>query len=329
TVEQHRNTHSYVKDMDEEQQMYHQSGKFVRFLDQWQSSLPTLFERISQISRDIAQQEFWDKSETDMIDAWLTDLHRIGYTPPIPVTTPQSKKLSSSLQKRTAVCVTDVTECINEAWSITEQKIRKLLNGDIDVFLYLSSTMRIADQPSTVPLETRLTHVRRYNATMKIIYEDREVDPRIPSTCQVNFSVTDYKISLYYQQLWALAQCYEVVKEYEQKMNIEYQLLIQSRVSIVLGKVPSTYERNGTMNVNTTMLVPSKHYSDGYDDGFAIGPIDQMSHYMLRWDKLQKCPSGILHPETFLKHILQTYTTFQVDNETLVDAIQRGQNQCH
>ncbi|CAF1390018.1 unnamed protein product [Didymodactylos carnosus] len=328
TVKQHRNAHSYVKDMDEEQQMYHQSGKFVRFLDKWQSSLPTLFERISQISRDIAQQQFWDKSETDMIDAWLTDLHRIGYTPPIPITTPQDKKLSSSLQKRAAVCVTDVTECINEAWRITEQKIRKRLKGDIDVFLYLSSTMRI-DQLSTVPLETRLTDVRRYTATTKIIYEDREVDPRLPSTCKVDSSLTDYKISLYYQQLWALAQCYKVVKEYEQKMNIEYQLLIRSRVSVVFGRVPSTYERNGIMNVNTTILIPSANYSNGYNDGFAIGPIDQMSHYMLRWYKLQKCHSGILHPETFLKHILQTHTTFQVDNETSDDVIQRGQNQCH
>jgi hypothetical protein len=45
--------------MDEEDQLYHQSGSFVRFLSLWSSSLPTLVQRIGQLSRDIAQAGFW------------------------------------------------------------------------------------------------------------------------------------------------------------------------------------------------------------------------------------------------------------------------------
>ena len=54
-----RNTHSYIKDLDEEYQLYHQSSAFVRFLASRSSSHPTVSQRIVQLARDIARHGFW------------------------------------------------------------------------------------------------------------------------------------------------------------------------------------------------------------------------------------------------------------------------------
>ena len=114
TVKQIRNSHSYIKDMDEEEQLYHQSGSFVRFLSSWSSQLPTLPQRINQLTKDIAQNGFWKSNEIEIMNAWINDLYLVGYQFPSIVSSSSSS--SPLVQKRVAICVTGVIECIEEAW---------------------------------------------------------------------------------------------------------------------------------------------------------------------------------------------------------------------
>ncbi len=328
TVKQVRNSHSYIKDMDDEYQLYHQSGSFVRFLTSWSSSHHSLAKRIGQLARDIAQAGFWQSKEVDIMDAWLADLHSVGYSFPS-IVVPTSS--SSIIQKRAAVCVTGLAECIQEAWTPTYSDIRDRLQGDIDVFLFLSSSVK----QESILSNTRLKQARSYmNSTVTILYEDRVIDPRIPSNCNPQFQLpkfATFSVPAYFQQLWSLNECYDLVKDYEKQFNIQYQLLIRARVD-TLAKMPSTFERQDVLNINTTILVPPNRYFPGIDDGFALGPIELMSHYMKRWHSFRQCPPDRnFHPETYLKKYLERFTNITIDPTIsgAADAIPHGPGRCH
>ena len=328
TIRQIRNAHSYLKDMKEEEQLYHQSGAFVRFLSSWSSSSPTLVQRIIQLTTAIADAGFWKSDETKIINAWITDLHAVGYIFPAIVSTSST---SPPLQhKRAAICVTGLTECIEEAWAKNYQLIRNSLSGDLDTFLFLSSSM----SEGSVPLDTRLKQIRSYmNTTVTIIYEDRTIDPKIPADCQPNFVLPKhvYKVDAYFQQVWALAQCYHLVERYQREFNIKYQLLIRSRLDIFAGK-PFTLERDDPFNINTTILAPPNRFFNELDDGFAVGPIELMYHYMTRWYSFSKCPpDGMYHSETYLTRYLKRFTNVTRDRTlpAAADALPHRKDFCH
>ena len=328
TIKQIRNIHSYLKDMKEEDQLYHQSGSFVRFLSAWSSSSPTLVQRIIQLSKAIADAGFWQSDETEIINAWIDDLLAVGYT--FPSILPTSSSVSPLQYKRAAICVTGLTECIEEAWTKTYQHIRTSLSGDLDTFLFLSSSMN----GGPVSLNTRLKQIRSYmNTTVTIIYEDRTIDPKIPADCQPNFILPRfmYKVDASFQQVWALAQCYHLVERYEKEFNIRYQLMIRSRIDI-MARGPFTLEDDGLFNVNRTILAPTNRFFNTLDDGFAVGPMELMYHYMTRWYSFSKCPpDGIYHSETYLTRYLEGFTNVTRD-ETLpaaANAHPHGQNFCH
>ena len=72
--------------------------------------------------------------------------------------------------------------------------------------------------------------------------------------------------------------------------------------------MPLTFERSNTLNINTTIIVPPHRYFPGIDDGFALGPIELMSHYMKRWLSFRECPPDKdFHPETYLKNYFKTF----------------------
>jgi len=329
TIKQIRNSHSYIKDMDEEQQLYHQSGSFVRFLSSWSSSLSTLDQRIIQLAKDIAQAGFWNSKEVEIMNAWINDLYLVGYIFPT-LSSSSSSSVSSITQKRAAICVTGLTECLKEAWTKNYLHIQNSLEGDTDTFIFLSSSI-----PSgPIPLHIRLKQIRSYiNTTITVIYEDRNINPNIPDDCQPNFILPKhiYKVDAYYQQIWALAQCYQLVKDYEKQFYIKYQLMIRSRIDI-LSKNQFTLERDGIFNINTTILVPPNRFFDGLDDGFAVGPMELMYYYMTRWYSFQKCPSDrIYHSETYLKRYLQGFTNVTRDKTlpAAADALPHGSDSCH
>ncbi|UJR23258.1 hypothetical protein I4U23_026278 [Adineta vaga] len=344
TVQQIRNSHSYIEDMDDEYQLYHQSASFVRFLASWSSSNPSLVGRIRELARAISQGGFWKWKEVEITDAWLDDLRSVGYKfPSIVASSPSaaaaaapppsssSSPRPAPKEKRAAVCVTGIAECVPEAWSTTHINLRRRIRGDIDTFLFLSSSFK----QGPVPLHTRLKQARLYmNSTVTILYEDRIIDPGIPSTCNAQFQLPHHAlipVPAYFQQLWSLNECYDLVKEYEKKFNIRYQLLIRTRVD-TLVKMPISFEREGILNVNTTILVPPHRYFPGIDDGFALGPMELMSHYMKRWLSLQQCPPDEnFQPETYLKNYLNRFTNITVDNTIsgAADAILHGHKYCH
>ncbi len=61
--------------MNEEDQLYHESGFFVRLLLLWSSSLSTLVQRIIQLIEDISEAGFWKSKEIQVINDWVNDLH--------------------------------------------------------------------------------------------------------------------------------------------------------------------------------------------------------------------------------------------------------------
>ncbi|CAF1094723.1 unnamed protein product [Adineta ricciae] len=317
--------------MDDEYQLYHQSASFVRFLASWSSSNPSLVGRIRELARDISRGGFWKWKEVEIMDAWLEDLRSIGYKFPPIIKPPQKLPSTAVKQKRAAICATGITECISEAWTTTYINLRQRLHGEIDTFLFLSSSLK----RGPVPLATRLKQARLYmNSTVTILYEDRDINPGIPPTCNPEFQLPKYApipVPNYFQQLWSLNECYDLVREYEQRFNIRYQLLIRSRID-TLNRMPETFERDGIHNVNKTIIVPPHRYFSGIDDGFALGPIELMSHYMKRWLSFRQCPPDRnFHPETYLKNYLNRFTNVTIDHTIsgAADAIPHGHNNCH
>lgn len=79
---QYRNSHSYLDDFIDEEELYHKSSGFVKFLTQWKSEKSNFFDRVLQLSRDMADKGFWKSADGVLVQYWLEDLLSIGYKPP-------------------------------------------------------------------------------------------------------------------------------------------------------------------------------------------------------------------------------------------------------
>jgi hypothetical protein len=323
-VKQVRNGHSYIKDMEDEDQLYHQSGSFVRFLASWSSSHRLLIKRIIQLAEDVAQAGFWQSKETTIMEAWLADLQSVGYIFPS-IIQPSSSSSTSLTKKRVAVCVTGPTECIEEAWAGTYNTLRHHLDGDMDTFLFLSSSHK----KGPIPLDTRLKQIRSYmNSTVTILYEDRIIDPHIPSTCK---TFNDPPINMarelnYLQQLWALSECFDFIKDYEKKMNVRYEFIVRSRPDSVLNYIGKTLP----LPNSSTILIPDENHFFGYNDRFAIGSATSMDKYMRRWHDLSSCNIRNIHSQSFLKLSLkQLGVHVQLMSNLSIKQQPHGKDQCH
>lgn len=79
---QFRNSHSYLKDFEEEKSMYLQTENLVKFLYEWKCSKEKFYECILELSKKMAENMFWEKDEVIGIKNWLDDLNSIGYIEP-------------------------------------------------------------------------------------------------------------------------------------------------------------------------------------------------------------------------------------------------------
>ena len=71
-----KNAHTVIEDAN--------IVKFVEYLSKWKSSKTTLIERIKQLIDDTVEENFSDKTDSEVIRAWLDDLKQIKYVfPPI------------------------------------------------------------------------------------------------------------------------------------------------------------------------------------------------------------------------------------------------------
>ena len=212
--------------------------------------------------------------------------------------------------------------------------IRSHLEGEIDTFMYLSSTEPIVDQLSTIPLHNRIVNALRYsNFTVRVLFENiPKLDPHFPPNCTSDKSVNqpEHKIPRYYQQLLGLSNCFSIVRDYEIKHNIKYDLMVRSRADIQFISIPNTFERPAPKNINITLILPPNRYSSVVDDGFAIGPIDRVEVYMNRYFSFEKCLTRDLHPERYLFFYLKYQkVSMVVDTNTVVAHIPHGQGFCH
>jgi hypothetical protein len=166
------------------------------------------------------------------------------------------------------------------------------------------------------------------NSTVTVLYEDRVIDPHIPSNCKTFYRPTIDKAKEvpYFQQLWGLSECFDLVKDYEEKMNIRYELLIRSRPDSLLDKVPESLQPPN----NSTILIPDENHFGGYNDRFAIGHISPMEKYMRRWNNISACHIQNLHAETFLKLFLHHFGVHvQLMKNISYAEKSHGQDRCH
>ncbi len=79
---QERNVHSYIKDAEDEIEFLGM-GKFVNELNSWVCSRQTFFECVEEAFELAYKAGFYNKLDVDAAKAWLHDLVRMGYRPPL------------------------------------------------------------------------------------------------------------------------------------------------------------------------------------------------------------------------------------------------------
>jgi len=95
TAEQVRNPHDFQRDFIEELDLYTKVDDLIALLDQWNPTAETLFERLRDLGHRLADHAFWGRTDALLMDAWLDDLLRLGYSPPRIV--PQTEMLQDLL----------------------------------------------------------------------------------------------------------------------------------------------------------------------------------------------------------------------------------------
>lgn len=331
TLRRYGRPQTTMEDMQNEQLLYTESGRFVRFLSSWLSNAPTLSERIQKLISVLTNGKFLKTTESIIIKAWLDDLKYIKYKYPSIYSTVENGPPGVRI-KRSAICVTGLTECVTEVWAKNEVELRKRLSGDIDVFLFLSAGNGVMNNIAPSISNLRIQQARLYNATVNIAHQDvLDIDPGFPANCKYQYIFTEKrKIVPIEQERFAQANCYSIVRNYERKRNIRYQLLIRARSDTAFARLPKTFDRNGKFDPNNTIIVPDEHHYFGINDRFAIGPIDSMHYYMSRWHQLRQCLTDNVHPEMFLEFSLRK-NNIKVMRDIEISLVQIPHNnrQCH
>lgn len=306
-------------------------SRLVHFLYHWRDNETRLSQRIRNLMKVLVQNKLMEESELQAMQAWLNDLSTLGYEYPSIIGSMNDARSKIRI-KRSAVCVTGLSECIEEVWAKNELKLRQRIKGDLDVFLYLSSGEKREMDNAARDSYLRIKQARLYNATVNIIHEDTaDIDPGFPPTCRYEYPFTlKHKIVLIEQERLAQANCYRIVREYEKKTNVRYQLLIRARSDSVFTRLPKTFERDGKFSPDQTIIVPDEHHYYGINDRFAIGPMETMQHYMSRWHCLSHCLTQNVHPESFLEFILKIKNATVVrDPDVSLVQVPHSKTQCH
>ena len=163
---------------------------------------------------------------------------------------------------------------------------------------------------------------------MTVLYEDRVIDPNIPSSCKIIYDppIPKELYMKYFQQLWALSECFDLIKEYERTMNIRYEFVVRARSDSNLTYIEDTLP----LPNSSTILIPDENHFFGYNNQFAIGPVALMEKYMRRWHDLSKCYVRNIHAESFLKLSLDRLSiNVQLVSNLSYAQQPHGKYQCH
>ena len=77
-----RKKHSSLMDLADETQMYHDTGRLLRFLHSWKCDRLFLFDCMTKLAEDMAISKFLQRRDVDVVNAWVADLATLGYAPP-------------------------------------------------------------------------------------------------------------------------------------------------------------------------------------------------------------------------------------------------------
>ena len=81
-VTQHRNAHNYLADLSSEIPLYERAGVLVKALREWQPATKTLPGRIEELYVFLYENAILELSDVWLAQAWISDLHRVGYNFP-------------------------------------------------------------------------------------------------------------------------------------------------------------------------------------------------------------------------------------------------------
>ncbi|GAB6027730.1 hypothetical protein CHUAL_001966 [Chamberlinius hualienensis] len=80
---QYRNPHSYLKDFDEEIQMYEEAMNLIKFLNSWDcSSNTSFFICVMALTREMVENNFIKFDDYELMRLWLEDLESAQYKEP-------------------------------------------------------------------------------------------------------------------------------------------------------------------------------------------------------------------------------------------------------
>jgi len=79
TVDQVRNAHDYISDMESELDLYIHVGEFITFLQTWTSTQNRLDNRIIDLGRSMVKAGHFKQPDLDLMEAWISDLRQLNY----------------------------------------------------------------------------------------------------------------------------------------------------------------------------------------------------------------------------------------------------------
>ena len=78
-ITQIRNAHDYLADFNSEIPLYTQATELVKFILKWQSSAPTLEERMEELAIHFFERGYYEIEDVFGIQRWISDLIVLGY----------------------------------------------------------------------------------------------------------------------------------------------------------------------------------------------------------------------------------------------------------
>ncbi|XP_067682738.1 uncharacterized protein [Haliotis asinina] len=80
---QKRNSHSYLSDAKDEKDLYFQTESLVEFLSKWRCKAEkSFFACVIQLSKVMAENNFWKEGDAILVSMWIKDLISVGYKEP-------------------------------------------------------------------------------------------------------------------------------------------------------------------------------------------------------------------------------------------------------
>ncbi|XP_014661431.1 PREDICTED: uncharacterized protein LOC106804670 [Priapulus caudatus] len=79
---QHRNSHSYMTDAADENDLYHRSNQLVDLLRHYRCTADDLYACMIELTDEMVRHDLLQIEDALLARAWIDDLRRVGYTPP-------------------------------------------------------------------------------------------------------------------------------------------------------------------------------------------------------------------------------------------------------